>query len=719
MEHRGEIIDIYRKYGFKYHQKESSEWFLVFTYKSGFFHNAEIIYINNQNSAELTSIEKDLNKLGYSVKKSLFKSLDILETALFEGFFEVDIWKEKIKNLYCDYTKKIQEIVTENNINKYEYISVDYTREEKNNIKIGEVNIIESLINDLNGRNPKLIIIEAPAGFGKTSTSYEFINKLVETEDKPLPFFTEFDRDRQAKIFNHIFHREVNTQFRSVSSSLVIDETKKGKIVLVLDGFDELLNESSSHSPNKDFEQTQPMLETISDLLEGSAKIILTSRRSAMFDSEIFKDWEDNHNSNFNVIRYRLTEPTIKNWLNSEKLNILKESNIVIEQLSNPVVLTYLRAIKTERLKELCTDNVGIINYYFKAMLEREKERQYLLMSHEEQSIVLTKIANDMCLKNYTSESKDNLVFIIKDNCLNILENTRLLYPARDRPSIDELANKLATHAFIDKSSSDPKKLHFINEFVFGNYIAEAILNNDGNEWLADEERFIEPPIMSYLPRSSLEKENLWDKLNFMRGLMRPSDLMKYEGLLLKKINDIYYDNQMISYISIADCQLFDLNEIKSTVFNQCLFKNSHFNFKNFYDITFINCKFYNCTYDKNDKNIKSFTINFLNCSDDNEFIKLIESYEVLDLELPESEQLEKEILLKFIQKGSNTFQRLHIYTGVLYQLEHDYPRRIITKAIKNLKEKNILENASNSSFTALNKNMISDVKRLLGKVST
>ncbi|HFO8147377.1 TPA: NACHT domain-containing protein, partial [Escherichia coli] len=162
----------------------------------------------------------------------------------------------------------------------------------------------------------KLILIEAPAGFGKTCTSYEILNSLISIDGAPIPFFTEFSRDRQAKVFSHVFVREVDRSFRTVKSDLVIDETKNGKIVLVLDGFDELLNDTTSNKTNDiDFEKAQPMLETIGELLTKSAKVILTSRRAAIFDGEIFQEWKDKYRDNFDVVRYRLNSPEVRDWL--------------------------------------------------------------------------------------------------------------------------------------------------------------------------------------------------------------------------------------------------------------------------------------------------------------------------------------------------------------------------------------------------------------------
>ncbi|EFC9210810.1 hypothetical protein CQ854_005162, partial [Escherichia coli] len=109
------------------------------------------------------------------------------------------------------------------------------------------------------------------------------------------------------------------------------------------------------------------------------------------------------------------------------------------------------------------------------------------------------------------------------------------------------------------------------------------------------------------------------------------------------------------------------------------------------------------------------YNISFLNCSDNNEIINEIEFYEITEdsenLEL----QLEREVLSKFMPLGSCSITRLHIYTGVLYKID-GYTRKQITRAIKSLKEKGILENTNKSSFTAINKFCVGEVKKILGR---
>lgn len=50
---------------------------------------------------------------------------------------------------------------------------------------------------------------------------------------------------------------------------------------------------------------------------------------------------------------------------------------------------------------------------------------------------------------NYTSESREYISLVITEKNQQLLEATRKLYTVDERPTTDELVNKLASHASI------------------------------------------------------------------------------------------------------------------------------------------------------------------------------------------------------------------------------------------------------------------------------
>jgi len=705
------IINLFKKYGFDHRKSISTKDYLAFTYKSGFFHNAELVSLNikekDRIDLEMNSSLAELEKLGFSTKKSFYATAEDLEEKLFNGFFQVENWRKRVDSDYKNHTKRILKTLPSGPLN-YEYITVPYL---KNNIP-QELNLVKNIINDLESEGPLLAIIEAPAGFGKTCTSFEIIKNLIDDENLPLPFFTEFSRDRQARVFSHIFVREVDKSFNSVKSDAVVAEVRNGRIVVVLDGFDELLHDNSVEiDSNSDFENAEPMLETISELLTKNAKVILTSRRSAIFDGEIFNDWLSRYEDKFKINRYRLDQPQTKDWITPEKYKALSDSNIDIDKLSNPVLLSYLRFLDQKTFDDLCGSPSLIVERYFSSMLEREMERQDLRMTPVMQSELLTLVAEDMCEKNYTSDSKEKIINLIKEKANHLLIEVRATYPPKDRPTLDKLATTLSNHAFFDKSSGD-EDIEFINEFVFGNYISAAILRCQ-DDWMASDERFIEPAVLAYVPRAKEERKILWNGLGSMRAFLDASSRMKFEASLIESVECQEYDHSDIRSINLKKTKLFSSGKISGSVFYNSTFTETSFNLNNFEDITFINCSFWSCTYEA-DKS-KTLSVDFYNCDDNNRFIVDIESLEKnSDLKVPEPE-ISEFILAKMWPLGSPSIERLHHFLGNLCKSDK-YSKKEILRGIKILKNKNIISVANDVNFVVINKVKIPEIKQILGR---
>lgn len=710
MNNKEKAIALFKKYGFEFRKSASNGDYLAFTYKSGFFHNAELVSLYPEEKAriekEMDSSVKQLEALGFSTKKSFYKSFEDLEKALFNGFFNVSEWKKKIVSEYKEHCEKVLSVLPSEAL-KYDYIDVPYFKNNKST----DIGLIEDVCNSLSASGPQLSIIEAPAGFGKTCTSYEIINKMAcGPDDGPIPFFTEFSRDRQARVFSHIFVREVDRSFSSVSSSVVIEEVKEGRIVVVLDGFDEILHDSGSDiDANESFEEAEPMLETISELLTGNAKIVLTSRRSAIFDGEIFSEWVERNRDNFEINRYRIEKPEVKDWIPQSRLQMLSGTEIDVSRLANPVLLSYLRFVDDSTFGSLCEKTELIVDQYFKSMLEREIDRQELRMSPDQQKEFLKIIASDMCDNNYTSDSKEKMIVTIKEKAGHIINNVRKLYSAKDRPTFDKLATTLSNHAFFDRSSRDESHIEFVNEFVFGNYIAENVISSkDG--WISSDERFVEPAVLSYAPRSKAEREDLWLGLSEMKEFLDPSSRMKFECVLTGSIVEPGYDGIEISSVNFRSVSFFGQGAIENSVFNDCIFNDSFFEFSNFEEVTFLNCSFWDCDHDH-----LVDGVNFYNCKSNNEFVEVDDTTDDDEKHVSDLNDVEHYILTKIWPVGSASIERLHHFIGVILKTD-EYTKKEVVKGIKSLKKRGILQDANNVNFVEVNKDKFGEIKALLGR---
>lgn len=711
-----QVIERYRIYGFEYKKQYSNGSYLTFTYSSGYFHNAEVVKIANdaEDKKQIEKKLKSLNELGVSAKITEHSTLNDIEEGLFKGFFDVEAWRKRISSEYREYVESIMMAYPDQIEDlSYHYINAPYSIVNSNSEPSSR--IIDDITSRLNDDSAQLILIEAPAGFGKTCTSYELINTLIADKCNPIPFFTEFSRDRQARIFSHVFLREVNRAFSQVNTDIVEYELKNGRIVMVLDGFDELLSDTQQSESSEDYENAEPMLETISELLQGNSKIIITSRRSAMFDGATFSDWIERFNEQFKFVRYRISRPDVGDWLGSQRQQKIEGIGLNLKEVSNPVLLSYLRFVGDEKFQELCDSPDDLVNRYFNSMLEREQERQNLHITPEDQNTLLTMLAEDMCEKNYTSEAKDKLIEFFKSGkCAGILESARKSYKASERPSIDSLSNTLSNHAFFDRSNQGDGRIEFVNEFVFGNFIAESVLRCE-DDWMASNERFVEPAVLSYIPRHESERAKLWHSLALMNEFLSASDRFKYELNMLNEIDSGNYDQCSIMSINIQQYKLFEKSTVTEIAFSDCVFTDIEFVAKNMQDVTFINCKFYGCSIDGDLSSTDSFI--FLNCLDNNGFINDLEGYKPQE-ETDELDELTRLILERYWRVGSAQIGRLHIPMASIYKVcqQQGYTKRQITLEIKRMKTRKILEDANDGEYIAINRNSIVTIKEMLGR---
>lgn len=340
------LVDkLFESYNYKI-AKNSTKDVRIYTLQYGMYHAAEIISFDEK--TDVLKFKNELSDLGYATDIKIVKNLEEVEEYLFEGFFIKTPLGNELKNRYKNFVRK--QLLNLPEGSQYKYIDSDFDLILQN--KAGEVteaksysskdNSIIDKINELftQTSGALFIIIEAPAGFGKTCTANEILNSITVENSKKLPFFTELSRNREARVFKHILLNEIDDQFpNGIKQNVVLEQIYKGRIPLIIDGFDELITKDS----NK--EDIESMLSTIVDLLQNDAKIVITSRKTAILSSDEFIDTINSSIEDFSLARFEIKEPTIENWLNSDRIRFIEENGFPINQISNPVLLSYLRNI--------------------------------------------------------------------------------------------------------------------------------------------------------------------------------------------------------------------------------------------------------------------------------------------------------------------------------------------------------------------------------------
>ena len=275
---------LFQEYG--YDVKERTASYRVYLLNQGMYHGAEIQIMDDDIDA--TPILDRYSKLGYHAKQQRFKSIEQAESYLFKGFFNTQTTANDINRRYTEFAANQVKHYCNCGI-KYQYISMPYSiySEGAEDTVSGTSDIISAIKEAINRKGAHLVVVEAAAGFGKTCTAYEVYKSFLDNSEYQKPIFTELSRNRDAKQFKYILWSEIDKEKDTTAKQeLVVYNIKKGKIPLIIDGFDELLSKNIDNGKAgqlNEFEQVETMLSTIGDLLTDEAKIILTSRKTAIF----------------------------------------------------------------------------------------------------------------------------------------------------------------------------------------------------------------------------------------------------------------------------------------------------------------------------------------------------------------------------------------------------------------------------------------------------
>lgn len=677
---------LYLRYGYTINKRLTNNKIRVYTLNKGVYFGADIVVYNENEDCQ--SILKQLSDAGYACRLKVFKTIEEAENFLFESFFHSTLLIERLQNRYKNFTKSQSDILKA----KYEYIPVSYLLE--NEEFKPEKNIIESVSSKLTSTGAQLIIIEAAAGYGKTCTSYEIINKVSIDLKSLSPIFTELSRDRRAAIFKHILQDVIVNEFHSLlDEDLVIHEIQSGKIPLIIDGFDELLSKEQDKA-NSEFEQVETMLSTIGDLLLNNAKIIITGRKTAIFSGDSFMNWIDSNPNEFAVNRYLLNPPRIEDWLDEYKLNKIKEKEIPINQISNPVLLAFLRSLTNEDFDITVETPNKIVDRYFETILDREQERQQLNIEANEQLNIFRNLTEAMIEFDITSDSKAWIKELILDRNFELLEKIRKSYSISKRPSLDELTNTLSNHALLDRRGNKDN-IGFINDFIFGTFIGDNIIRPDFEIDKVLSKHIIDLATTAFQFQTKNNKDKLYKKVSEL-SFFRNQDKLLTEYLLKGRITK-EFENATFYDFSISKLDIENEKQFSRCVFANCTFEFINFRNRAFFETSFVNCVFIKCTY----TNITGgINIHLLNCNDYGcGFIETVGNGKLPD-ENEDSTTLSEYLLLKFLDSANRPRHRK--ISVLLNEIRTD-ERTQFSKLVNKYKaEKRIIVNGDNAFLTEL-----------------
>ncbi|MDR2937525.1 MAG: NACHT domain-containing protein [Prevotellaceae bacterium] len=682
-----DITDVYQRYGYI---AKNVEGVLVYEYKQGRYFGADII--NNENVSKIEKIQNEYRNLNFSTLVRDYKSVEEIEDELFKSFFQLPSFRAALSRKYDAFIQK--QMTGLPSSAEYQYISSDYTYShydlEGIITSIQEIenkSVVDNVAELLNtAQEPLFVIIEAAAGYGKTCTAYEIVKKIEESNSEILPFYIELSRNREARIFKHILQNEIDEQFQNVvKSDVVLHQIKQGKIPVIIDGFDELLSKDLSANTSQ-LRDVESMLSTIVNLLESKAKIVITSRKTAIFSGEEFYEWIRKTGKKYNIARFSISEPKIENWLTTDRLDILNSCNFPITNVANPVLLSYIRNIDIEELRELVQNSKDIVDKYFDFLLRREQVRQELLFDEEMQLRIFKKLVRIMTEFDIKVESKIFIKDILKDYNRGIFDNYIKNYPKSPKPTHDELADTLSNHALLDRKQHD--NVGFINEFILGILIGRNLIEDKYQKHYPQNFTNVITQDFAYLAVSAFKvqpqdrRNLLWAKLkenHFPYNAKFCFDRDLYlKNEFIDSYNDIFVEDMSFSKMVFTKDRQFQNSIISNCKFDDCTFDKYAFD-----NSGFINCKFFNCQW-TDDSCHKGTTMYITGCESNNDFeSKLYEHEEQTETQI----DVEELILRKFVKSSSkvNSMRKLSTIKNSLK--EENITMREIEKAINSLKK--------------------------------
>jgi len=694
----------YQRYG--YEVKSPNNDIRVYVLRQGVYYGADVVPLSD--SEEVDAIRDEYSKSGFACRICRYETEREAEEELFKGFFASGATSARLKAKYSSFVEKQSDQLGA----PYQYIPCPYRVLGTDQ---SSQPLIDNVFDVIKKPGAQLLILEAAAGYGKTCSAYEVLATIIAQQEDHNPLITELSRNRQAKIFRYVLLDEIDLEYPSLNSELVQSEIQSGRIPLIIDGFDELLYKELDHDKRSEaFEEVESMLETIGQLLQTNAKIVLTTRRTAIFSGDEFHNWIDSHGDQFSVTRFLLEEPDIERWLGVDKIAVLESSNIPIHHLANPVLLAFLRNLPQIEFEEACEDSEIIIRKYFNSLLDREQERQAINLNAGEQLTIFRKLAEMMIELNITAESREFMQLAILDWNRSLLEKTRQTYPASSRPSVEQLADTLANHALLNRIGGREDRIGFINEFVFGTLIGDVISAAD-NRWIEEKlnyDQMIELAVTAYRVRNSTTRQLLWDRLSRVGEYLNQVTNFNFDMVLCNETKHDFVGETFDS-LTINDSKVGGDNRLNSCVFINCTFNQTRFVLKSLDAVGFLTCTFNNCSVEADG----ALSTNWERACTEygGHFLRFLTNQvdDEVQPNAPEDPDLEVKVLENFWHPGRAEAHLRRPIRVLLAGIE-DSKYEHAMDAIESLRRKGILELKGDMAF--VNKDKLGQVKEILGR---
>lgn len=333
--------------------------------------------------------------------------------------------------------------------------------------------------NSLPFGSTRLVLVSGLAGSGKTYTLKKIVHEqarlFLTGETKSLYLYI----DAQGKTLSSLFDvlakvlQDIGAMFRY---SAVESLTRRGLLVPIIDGFDELLGSGG-------YDDAFASLALFISKLNGEGTV-LASARSTFFD---YKSFYDNAAlvSDINSINYELELVKIQDW-NPDQVTTYFERSLSADQLAkwiesqpniaesdrNLLCKPFYAAKIVDSLKSNWTPvrNEDLLSTLVNGFIDREvdklKDKNLPILSREGHIDILQNISEEMWAQqvNYIDQSSIRAI-------AELVSEKYRLSPSNGRAVVE----KISSYAFLTTESPGSGRLRFEHEVFYGYFLGISL----------------------------------------------------------------------------------------------------------------------------------------------------------------------------------------------------------------------------------------------------
>ncbi|MFP4487164.1 MAG: NACHT domain-containing protein, partial [Campylobacterales bacterium] len=551
-----------------------------------------------------------------------------------------------------------------------------------------KINLLEDMIGWVKEKNSPIYALLGEYGTGKTFNTRMFASKLEELrckeKDLPYPLYVDL-RDtptfmesngsrRQAtieEIITEILRLSSNKEF---SAEKIIEDSKKGKSILIFDGLDEKLVHYPKEMKNKFLRELINVLD-VENINKTNQKILISCRTHYFESIEKQNSFlRDNERFDLGKTNYHATEilpfnmEQIRTYI--EKVFSSEEAGNIITFISSdsylktivtkPLMLAKLSAILPKLIEHKNNNRRITSKVFYKSLIDdtlsRDNEKHTINIRDKKR--LLKEISYMFYKKGIQSISIDELNDWLSEYIYNQSIFTK--YREKDFDILElDLRNSSMLVRFGDENfgfSHSSFYEYFIAEYLFENWESfdfGGMLSELTFEFIVD----------SINELNSVEKDKFIKKLKNTLS-KDTTENKRFQLDLLKKLNiianDIILDTQELEYYKIENIQCNNL-EVRNTNLFSCELVNCSINSLNIINSNLNDSYIKNCKIAKISKD-ESSTMDYIT-----DFDNLLEKHNLKIKEL-HNHKRNKNININKINtiESSNTIaeDEANIYIG-------------------------------------------------------